>query len=158
MLDTRHIKTTRPKKKLDDKYWGPLRVAAKVGSQAYKLDLPIDSQIHPVFHVSLLEPAPNVELWPREQSEGHRVVPQVGDDVYEIEGILERRQDSEGLWLYKVRWKGFNESEDQWLPAEDISSSAMNKFNRSQGISHKPRQGRRKPNRGRAVAHKKKVT
>jgi hypothetical protein len=150
MLDTRHIKTTRPKKKLDDKYWGPLRVAAKVGSQAYKLDLPEDSQIHPVFHVSLLEPAPNVELWPREQSEGHRVVPQVGDDVYEIEGILERRQDSEGLWLYKVRWKGFNESEDQWLPAEDISSSAMNKFNRSQGISHKPRQGRRKPNRGRA--------
>jgi hypothetical protein len=66
MLDTRNIRIIRPKKKLDDKYWGPLTILELVGKQAYRLDLPEDVQIHPVFHVSLLKPAPNTHLFPRD--------------------------------------------------------------------------------------------
>ncbi|GJV38796.1 hypothetical protein Tco_1417236 [Tanacetum coccineum] len=41
--------------KLTQKYYGPFRIIAKMGKVAYKLELPIDAQIHPVFHVSQLK-------------------------------------------------------------------------------------------------------
>lgn len=45
-------------KKLTQQYVGPFRIVEKVGRLAYRLDVPPDWWIHPVFSVAQLEPAP----------------------------------------------------------------------------------------------------
>jgi hypothetical protein len=56
-LSSRNIASPRPSKKLDHRNLGPFKVVKKVGSHAYRLDLPRAMDVHPVFHVNLLEKA-----------------------------------------------------------------------------------------------------
>ncbi|MBW0556359.1 hypothetical protein O181_096074 [Austropuccinia psidii MF-1] len=56
-LAFKNINTTRPTKKVSERWLGPFEVIKKIGSHAYHLKLPQNwKSAHPVFHVSLLEP------------------------------------------------------------------------------------------------------
>ncbi len=46
-------------KKLTQQYIGPFQIIKKVGRLAYKLDVPSDWRIHPVFSMAQFEPAPD---------------------------------------------------------------------------------------------------
>ena len=57
MLSAKNLSTLRPKKKFAARFIGLFEVQARIGTQAYRLSLPKQiAAIHPVFHVSLLEP------------------------------------------------------------------------------------------------------
>jgi hypothetical protein len=58
------------------------------------------------------------------------IVSQEGPDVYDVDHIVERRME-EGVWLYRVRWKGYPPEEDTWEAAVDISRPVMNRFMKS---------------------------
>ena len=61
-LLTKNLKTKRSSKKLDHIKVGPFLVDEQRGPLNYRLKLPTDTKVHPVFHISLLEPADSSTL------------------------------------------------------------------------------------------------
>ena len=83
-LLTKNLKTKRPSKKLDHVKVGPFLIKHIKGPNNYKLQLPPDARIHPVFHISLLEPADSTT--PLQETFHYE-----DDEEYEVEKILDQR-------------------------------------------------------------------
>jgi transposase InsO family protein len=111
----RNIKTKRPSNKLDHLRLGPFEIEEKLGPVSYRLKLPESmKRLHSVFHISLLEPAPeNAKIATNVQIE------EESEDEYEVEEILDRQRIS-GKPHYLVKWKGYDTSENTWEPIENL--------------------------------------
>ena len=106
-IDTEAKKKER---KLDYVKVRPFLITEVRGPVNYKLQLPNDAKIHPVFHISLLEPAdPETPL----QTTFHFQTEE--EDEFEVEKILEQRGQR-----YLVKWKGYPHSENTWEPRQNL--------------------------------------
>jgi len=123
-VKAKFFRTTRPSKKLSEKFLGPFEIIAKAGSRAYTLRLPDTIRgVHPVFHVSMLEPAVPNEIPNRVQSPPPPVDVQ-GELEYEISEVLDSKVDRRRSCklLYLVRWLGYENTDEEfsWLPATEL--------------------------------------
>jgi len=127
-VKAKYFRSTRPSKKLSEKNLGPYNIIAQVGSLSFTLHLP-DSMhtVHPVFHVSQLEPAiPNTI--PDQIQPPPPPVEVDGEPEFEISEILDskvdRRRKSCKL-LYLVCWSGYKgtDEETSWLLATELGNA-----------------------------------
>jgi len=106
-----NIRTTRPCKKLDYKKIGPFKILARIGTSAYKLDLPTPMKIHNTFHISLLELYNNNKL-PSQPSEPPPPIIIEGELEYELEEIVDSRLHYNKL-QYRAKWTGYSPEHDK---------------------------------------------
>jgi hypothetical protein len=116
LVDTRNWKIDRPSKKLSDKWYGPIKVLEKVG-ESWKVDLPADWSIYPVFHSHSLRkyvdnPLPGQV---REPPAPLQLLPE--QDEWEIEQILGSKLVNSTL-RYRIKWVGADE-DLEWYPCAD---------------------------------------
>ena len=100
----------------------------KVTEVSYKLDLPKSLRIHPIVHVSSLEPYCEDNF--------NRITPApppiiINDEVeYEVEEILDKRKHY-GKIQYLIKWKGYPLSEASWEPKENLNcDEILRNFNK----------------------------
>jgi len=118
-LRRKHIRTAQPSNKLDHKQIGPYTILEKVGLRAYKLNLPATVKIHPVFHISLLEPTASIEPIPgHNQPPPPLVVIQEQQD-WEVENAFDSRRHQNQI-QYLVKWTGFHDPDRTWYQAPNF--------------------------------------
>ncbi|CAN1845235.1 Transposon Tf2-9 polyprotein [Linum perenne] len=117
-------KRTHPK--LSPRYYGPFTITKRIGAVAYELDLPKDSQIHPVFHVSLLKKSLNPGIAAQTQLP---VVDADGGMKLEPLNILARRfvkKNNVAVTEVLVHWSHQNEVDASWEEWSDFNTKFPN--------------------------------
>jgi hypothetical protein len=100
-----------------------------VSSHAYQLDLPDSIKIHPVFHVSLLQPAaPESDYLPSQQNLPPDPILINREPEYVVERIERIRFNKRRRWYeYLTQWTSYNEL--SWEPAEALrDTEAIEQF------------------------------
>ena len=123
-----HFRTTRPSKKLSERYLGPYEIIAKAGSRSFTLRLPDNMHaVHPVFHVSTLEPSVPNTIPNREQPPPPPVIID-GEPEYEISEILDSKLDKRYRCKlqYLVKWLGYENTDEErsWISATELDHAS----------------------------------
>ena len=120
--------TTHPSKKLADKFLGPYEVIVQPGTHLVTLRLPDNlCAIHPVFHVSMLEPTTPNTIPNRVQPPPPPIFVD-GEPEFEIAKILnskvnQRRRNCKLLYLiHWTRYAGTDE-ETSWILATELGNA-----------------------------------
>ncbi|GKB67183.1 reverse transcriptase [Tanacetum coccineum] len=109
--------------KLSPKFYGPNQIISRIGKVAYSLNMPANSQIHLVFHVSQLKAHkgdnPNTQ----------QALPEVDEDVVIIDkplAVLERNKvkkgEKEAVYVL-VQWVNGSREDATWESLSDMVSS-----------------------------------
>ena len=89
---------------------------------SYRLSLPDQWKIHPVFYASLLSPyretdshGPNYMRPPPDLIEG--------EEEFEVKAIISHRKRGNGH-QYLVKWKGYPHSDNTWEPTTNLKGAS----------------------------------
>src|SRR6267142_5240552 len=124
-LDGKNLPLSYRTIKLAPRRYGPFKITKIVSPVAYRLELPIQWNIHPVFHASLLTPfvkmdshGPNFSQPPPDLIQG--------ENKYKEETIRKHRRFGRNKKLqYLLKWKGYPESDNTWEPAEQLHAPQL---------------------------------
>ena len=107
---------TRPSKKLSEKYLGPYEIIARPSSHSVTLRLPDRLRaVHPVFHISMLEPAVLNTIPDRVQPPLPPIMVD-NEPEFEISEILDTKINNRRCackLLYLVRWTGYEGTDEE---------------------------------------------
>ncbi|MBW0477580.1 hypothetical protein O181_017295 [Austropuccinia psidii MF-1] len=97
-LSSKNIEATRPTKKLSERFLGPFPLLKKVSTHASHLKLPSQWKfIHPVFHISLLEPVKTSTI-PNQNQEPPPPIIIAEEEEWEVSQILDSNIKIAKLW------------------------------------------------------------
>ena len=132
---------------------GPYKILERIGSLAYRVELPGNMKIHPVISIVHLEPyekddydqetAPRIPLEGLELAHLNAVVPtervegitiETKPREYVVERLLgyeirKPKGGTEAIPMIKVRWQGYRDSErDTWEPEKEIQEDVREMY------------------------------
>ncbi len=111
--------------KLAPRHHSPFPITQVISPVTYKLTLPHQWTIHPMFHASLLTPYSET----KEHGENYSRPPPdlVGDtEKYKVEAIRShQRQGGKRQLQYLVKWLGYPESNNTWEPAGHLQTPVL---------------------------------
>jgi hypothetical protein len=120
-LEGRNLQTEQPTAKLAPKHHGPFSIKKVLSPITYQLTLPKTWKIHDVFHVDLLTPYIETDFHGPNYT---RPPPDLINDEeeYEVEQVLSSRHHGRGRKVqYLVKWKGYPDSDNEWVNWEDMN-------------------------------------
>ncbi len=116
-------------KKLKPRKLGPYKILEKVSPVTYKIEFPKNIKIHPIIHVSELEPYYEDNF--KRKKEPPPPIKINDEEEYEVEEILDKRKHY-GKIQYLIKWKGYPLSEASWEPETNLNCPELLKeFNKA---------------------------
>jgi len=130
-LDASDIRTTRPSQKLLHRWLGPFVVEQRIGPMAYRLKLPYQmKQLHPVFNVVKLTPAPDDPITGRKMEDYPLPIVIDGEVEWEVEEILDSHSHRR-RFQYLIKWKGYGCEHNSWESTSEVfAPELMAEFHR----------------------------
>jgi hypothetical protein len=121
-LEGRNLRTEQPTAKLAPKHHGPFPIKKVLSPITYQLTLPPTWKIHDVFHVDLLTPYVETDFHGPNYT---RPPPDLinEEEEYEVEQVLSSRRHGRGRKVqYLVKWKGYPDSDNEWVNWDDMNA------------------------------------
>jgi hypothetical protein len=119
-LEGKNLRINQPTAKLAPRRHGPFKITQVMSAVNYRLELPTQWSIHPVFHIDLLTPYKETIMHGPNFT---RPAPELidGEEEYSVEKILDSRQFSRRRRLqYLVKWEGYLDSDNMWVDKDDV--------------------------------------
>ena len=120
-LESKNLKLRYETKKLAPKREGPFEIEEVLSPLNYRLKLPKQWKIHPVFHATLLSPYLESDIHGKNFS---MPPPDLinGEHEYEVEAIVTHKPQGRRN-LYLVKWKGYPTSDNTWEPERNLDNA-----------------------------------
>jgi hypothetical protein len=119
-LEGKNLRINQPTAKLVPRRHGPFKIIQVMSAVNYRLELPTQWSIHPVFHIDLLTPYKETIMHGPNFT---RPTPELidGEEEYSVEKILDSRHFGRRRRLqYLVKWEGYPDAENMWVDKDDV--------------------------------------
>jgi hypothetical protein len=119
-LEGKNLRINQPTAKLAPRRHGPFKITQVMSAVNYRLELPTQWSIHPVFHIDLLTPYNETIMHGPNFT---RPTPELidGEEEYSVEKILDSRHFGRRRRLqYLVKWEGYPDAENMWVDKDDV--------------------------------------